>query len=965
MQLADLIRILRSEAAASRDELLGQAAQLAMLHEDGQAETLEAAAQAYADFCQRAAAASASLGLAGLSTMASTLAEGVVMAAALPLELRAPAGPLLSAWPEFFASYLERWAAGSIDEAAVASLLENVAAAEFVTPLDEPQRAQLREQLCAPPSMQAQQADMTMPWQPLPDDALELSPESDADPETLDGLLAEGPVLVQRLGEILDQLARGHAAPEQLELAHRNAHTLKGNAAVAGIRGVATLSHALEDVLEVFRSPDFTAPEGLLGIVLAACDQLEFAFEHLQNRTALPESFAPIAHALHAWACHLQGMEVPASMLEASGAAIPSPAPGSAGSSAPADAATAQSAASDDEAQIRVPVKALDRIFRTVNELSIGMLRLRQQNDDLLARTEALGGLEQIAAQRLLDIEHRVNVEGLGRSVPGSGAVARGGLSTGGDAFDALELDRYNELTGAAQALSEAILDLRAARQELVPSMRDTGSLLQRQLEFAREAQYQMAQARLRPLSDLRARLKRNVRQTCAAVGREASLEIAGEDLRVDAAVLGPLSDALLHLLRNSIDHGIEPPQERLAAGKPAAGSIRLVFSNTGGGIVARLSDDGRGLDHEAILGKAIGKGLIAPDAQLSTEQISRLIFLPGFSTRDAVSETSGRGVGLDVVAQAVASLQGNVSVKSERGQGTEFRLFVLPTVGTVHALHVSVHSEHFLIPSVQLQQAEAAMADMPKSEEDVADLGQLLFGLGPDADGAPRPSLLLDVDGVRRRVAVDKVLEAREFLIAPAPAMISRMPGITGVAALADGSTAIVLDLLDLARQPVPVEIQSLREMQAAVAQLPKVLVVDDSASVRNTLGQLLRDGGFEVATARDGLEGMRAVMDSPFAAVLTDLEMPQVNGFELTEYIRKRSGQPELPVVMLTSRGQNKHRMRAAEVGVDVFLVKPYSDQQLLDSLREVASQPSRRRLAQPQAATSEYTTPVGSPP
>lgn len=644
-------------------------------------------------------------------------------------------------------------------------------------------------------------------------------------------------------------------------------------------------------------------------------------------------------------------------------AAAPQPAPGE------------SDAAAEDELQVRISAKALDKIFRAVNELAIGLLRLRTQNDDILTRSNALLALDQVATQRLADIEQRVTLEGLGRSAASASATASTHAGPQAESrqfgspyfasaqatqpthpgFDALEMDRYNELTGATQALSEAIDDMRGARDAVLPSLREVSVLIQRQLDIAREARFQIAQARLRPLSGLRARLRRTVRQTGAAVGRDALLEITGDDLRVDAAVLGPLSEALLHLLRNCVDHGIEAPAERVAAGKPAQGNIRVTFSGLGSGVVITITDDGRSLDHEAIFNKALWSGLVPSDAKLSKEEISRVIFLPGFSTRSAVTETSGRGVGLDAVAQAVASLQGNIGVTSVEGSSTEFRLFVLSSIGTIHALHLEAGGEHFLVPSNQLERVDAAPFLMDlllnvNAEKAVftQSLQQLLHGTtggtgstdgrlpGPGADLETLPALVINVDGTQRRITVDRIIEAREFLISPIPTLIDRMSGVSGVATLADGSLGLVLDLIDLSRKPLPVQSAGLRQLAAAVQEQAHILVVDDSASVRNTISALLRDENYRVTTARDGLDAMRVMQDQPFALVLTDLEMPQANGFELTEFIRNRSSQPNVPVIMLTSRGQDKHRERAVAVGVNAFLVKPYSDEGLLQAMR-----------------------------
>lgn len=944
MQLLDLLGILANEARSSRGELLSQAELLADA-DDGSVDPalMEEAAAGYADFCNRAAAASDSLGLGGLSQMAVTLAEGLGMAAALPLELRNPAGPLLKGWPDFFVGYLEGWGQSQLPHEAIEQLLGHVAAAEYITPLEADALAALRVSLLNPSTLSAQQAALTPAFEPLLPEAFSLAYPEDADAGAIEGFLADAPGLIDRLAAVVRGLTSGENTAATLETAHRAAHTLKGNAAIAGVRGVATLAHALEDLMEVFRQSGFVPPYGLHEAMAEGCNQLEAALDHLTQQAEAPDDFAAVGRVLHAWAGRLQGQSVADEDLELpSGAQVVSVITSNAPAPATPDA-------QDDDVQIRVPAKALDRIYKAVNELAVGLLRLRNQTDDVMARTGAMAQLEVTANQRLLEIERHIQEQGLGRQRAASSAAVghrvSGLVPAALSEFDALELDHYNELTGSTQALGEALLDVRVAREDVSPALRDIGTLVQRQLQFARDAQYHVAQARLRPLSDLRSRLRRTVRQTCAAVGRDAALEISGDHLRVDAAVLSPLAETLLHLLRNSVDHGIEPPEARLASGKPAQGTIRLAFSAQGGGIVAELTDDGQGLDHAAILDKATWAGLVSPDAQLTTAQVARLIFLPGFSTRSDVTETSGRGVGLDAVTQAIASLQGNISVDSTQGQGTRFRMFVLASVGTLHALHIECKGEHFLVPSVQLDRAEAAPV-MAGGETQAADaptvsLLQLLHGhhLGTLESGqAHQPSLLVRVDDTLQRIRVDQILEAREFTVMQAPALVSRMPGMNGIATLSDGSLAIVLDLIDLARRPLPLQQAGLQQLQSTIAEQSHILVVDDSTSVRNTLGALLRDANYRVTTARDGLEAMRILTEQSFSLVLTDLEMPQLNGLELTEFIRGRSLRRNVPVVMLTSRGQDKHRSRAREAGVDAFLVKPYADQDLLDQIHQL---------------------------
>ena len=974
MQLTELTLIIAEEAALSRDSLLAGAIALTSLEAtEANQPTLDEAAFTYADFCTRSSQATESLGLGGLAWAASSVAHMLEPMPQRELVARASAAPLLTRWPDFFMAYLDGWSQGDLGQVDIAGLLTDLAHARQLVLWEEDQLRELELLLTSPPSMADQQSAL-LPNFELPEaEAMSLQIPEDSDADILDGFLAEGPAQVEQLSNIVAELSAGQVSAAQLELAHRNAHTLKGTAAISGIRGIATLAHALEDVLEIFRQADFVAPVGLHQVMAASCDQLDLALNHLANKTPVTQDFEQVTCQLHAWASHLQGIEVPAELLVVEGAQA-----GSAVGVSRADETSLQiensantvsaaalaeggaiEAQGDEDPQVRISAKALDKVFRAVNELAIGLLRLRTQNDELMNRFGALEGLDQVAALRLAEIESRVVLQGLGRAAETVGAGSGSGIRVALQnrpavgvlftaeqeqqaGFNALEMDRYNELTGSAQALNEAMNDLRAARAELLPSLRDVNVLTQRQLDIAREARYQIAQARLRPLSGLRARLRRTVRQTGTAVGRRANVTISGDDLRVDAAVLGPLSEALLHLLRNSVDHGIEPPDERLALGKPEEGSIQVNFSARGSGVVITITDDGRGLDYAAILNKAQWSGLVPVDAELTEEEIGRLIFLPGFTTRSAVTETSGRGVGLDAVTQAVSSLQGSIAVSSELGFGTEFRLFVLSSIGTVHALLLEAHGEKFLVPSTQLERAEPAalVSDVPVDGSDmpVISLPQLLHG-GPSDNSVghrQKPSLVVNVDGLLRRIEVDRIIEAREYLVSPPPGLIDRMSGISGVASLSDGSLALVLDLIDLSRRPLPVQAQGLRDMQAALREQQHVLVVDDSSSVRNTIGALLRDVNYKVTLARDGLEAMRAMMDGRFTAVLTDLEMPQLNGFELTEFIRSRSDQPDVPVIMLTSRGQDKHREHALSVGVNAFLIKPYSDQNLLETVR-----------------------------
>ena len=312
MQLDELIDVLRLEAQSSRDDLAVNAACLTTLEFDDVSQgLLQESAASYADFCGRVSSAAESLGLIGIANAASAIAEGLGMACELPLEMRAPAAPLLESWPDFFIGYLDDWRTGSTDEVRVMGLLANMAAAEFVTPLDEAQLNELAVSLMAPPLVADQQAAL-LPGFELPTlEAMSLDIPADAESEVVDGFLAEGPSQVEQIADVVAALKGGTVPDAQLELAHRSAHTLKGTAAIAGVRGIATLAHALEDVMEAFRRKDFHAPAGLHEVMTTACEQLELALDHLTHTSGVPEEFEAVTCRLHAWACHLRASRCP------------------------------------------------------------------------------------------------------------------------------------------------------------------------------------------------------------------------------------------------------------------------------------------------------------------------------------------------------------------------------------------------------------------------------------------------------------------------------------------------------------------------------------------------------------------------------------------------------------------------------------------------------------------------------
>ena len=441
----------------------------------------------------------------------------------------------------------------------------------------------------------------------------------------------------------------------------------------------------------------------------------------------------------------------------------------------------------------------------------------------------------------------------------------------------------------------------------------------------------------------------------------------------VDADVLSRLAEPLLHLLRNAVDHGIELPHDRLASGKPEQGTIYLDFQRDGEEMALRVSDDGRGLDLAAIEAKALGFGLMASAGSLNETDLQRLILQPGFSTRDAVTETSGRGVGMDIVNDRITGLKGRLEIDSSLGLGSSFTVHVPLSSGVAHALVVQCAGEAVALPLEQVDSIVAAglgQFSLAENGIQLAYAGQHYpaFSLAQwlhldDVSAADimqrAPSwIVILAKGATGPVAllVDAVLESRELILQDVGLLTRRVRGIIGGALRADGRPLFLLSVSELQRAVNLATNAANASKQAGRAspgtaftsalrkrlqvERTRVLVVDDAWSVRRSMQQLLEDAGYDVATAADGFEALERLRAKVPAVVLTDLEMPNLNGLELTRRMQDIPQWAGIPVVMITSRTSAKHRDEGLKAGVDVYLTKPYQDADLLAQVRSLTA-------------------------
>ncbi|MEN9251602.1 MAG: response regulator, partial [Thermostichales cyanobacterium BF4_bins_65] len=562
---------------------------------------------------------------------------------------------------------------------------------------------------------------------------------------------------------------------------------------------------------------------------------------------------------------------------------------------------------------IRVEVQHLEQLSQVLGELLVdhNQYRQTQQHTQQQIR-ETLVLLEQAQAQ-LEQVRDWI------RRDPGRSAPAP---------FDALELDAYGELHGAVESLGEALGQMEERLRAW--QGQQTGLELKRRKRLLDQAQGALLQMRMVPVGTVLQRFFRVLEQLQVAHGKAVQLTVRGSELLVDKSLVEKLYDPLLHLVRNAFDHGIEPASERQKQGKPPTGRISIAACRQGNRTLIEVSDDGKGLDWERIRQRAIQRGLLNPEIQPSQEQLQEFLFQPGFSTVAQVNQLSGRGVGLNVVRSQIQSLQGSITIRSQPGQGTTFRLHLPLTLSTERLLICRCNGIPYalltdgivqLIIPEQIQHYQGFAG-----EQQAISWGEgwlPIRTLGSPVAPARSPLILLGSQEPVVALAVDEIVAEQDLVVKPLPPRPTPPPYALGYSFLSEGQLCLVVDPQVWLGSSPPAPPPSL---PPSVGSRPWVLVVDDSLTQRVSLSQMLADAGYRVLQAGDGLEALQLCQEHrDLSLILCDIEMPQMNGFE---FLQARQQNPKLqgiPVVMVTSRAGQKHRDYAVRLGADGYLIKP----------------------------------------
>ncbi len=611
---------------------------------------------------------------------------------------------------------------------------------------------------------------------------------------------------------------------------------------------------------------------------------------------------------------------------------------------------------SASQESVKVSANLLEELVNLAGETSIFRGRIEQQVSDvghLLEDVEST--IERVRDQlRRLDMETQAQI--LSRHQDEMGA--------GYEDFDPLEMDQYSQLQQLSRSLFESASDLLDLKETLATKSRDAETLLLQQARVNTELQEGLMRTRMVPFERLLPRLRRVVRQVAGELGKQVELVVGNAEGEMDRSVLERMIGPLEHMLRNSVDHGIEQPQVRGQAGKAPEGRIWLDLAREGGEIVLTLKDDGAGIRLDAVRSKAIERGLMDADAELTDQEVLQFILEAGFSTAEKVTQISGRGVGMDVVNAEVKQLGGNMALSTDPGAGTTFVIRLPFTVSVNRALMVYSGEDLYAIPLNTIEgivrvsgyELEAYYApDAPPFEYagktyDLRYLGDLLVtGQQPKLTGHSLPLPVILVRGTEHSVAVqvDALAGSREIVVKNLGRQFAVVPGISGATILGDGRVVVILDLLAVirAQQALHAQQQLAAERAGDSGQYEEqrptlVMVVDDSITVRKVTTRLLERNGMEVVTAKDGVDAIAKLQDITPDIMLLDIEMPRMDGFEVATLVRHDERLSQLPIIMITSRTGEKHRERALSIGVNEYLGKPYQEAQLLEVIAELVA-------------------------
>jgi chemosensory pili system protein ChpA (sensor histidine kinase/response regulator) len=814
--------------------------------------------------------------------------------------------------------------------------------------------------------------------------AQHLPEDGEVPDEVLEFFIPEAEEHLQAVTECLLSL-EGNPNHEDINRLFRSMHTVKGSAAQVGLHRMAAVAHRIEDLIGRLRDSVLKPSAEIVDICLQSVDVLK---KFLHRQWTSQEEMAAAVDPLLGRIAELAPEEIEESAQGDAAGFEAESAGESEGGEAERPAATRKAAGAPlpQSKSVRISLDRLDRMMNAVGELVINRTRMLGRLTELSKLVEVLNFSKGRLSGKISDFQEKHEFNRLSSSIfPGSQPpqrdTFRGHFSSISPVtsdelmeFSELEMDRYDDVNILSRSLTEISADVTEVLTQLESFMGRVDSDIDDFTKLTHHLQDEITAARMIPVGNLYTRLSRTVRDAAKDTGKPVELVLEGAETELDNNIIQHISDPLIHLARNAVAHGLEDTDTRRLAGKPEKGRIAIRAYHRGNHIFIEVEDDGRGIDNERVREAVVNSGLLSPiaAAELSERELRDFLFRPGFSTASSMSELAGRGVGLDVVRSNVHALNGEIEVRSEPGKGACFTVKVPLTLIISQALFVRCGQTTFAFPLAVVEEIRRLK---PDEIEEVG--GKLLTRVRDVVTEVIRldsqlalPALeplngyfhmvIARVGGKQVGVVVEEVLGKDEIVIKNLGDYLRRVKLFPGTTIASDGSLILLIDLNRLAAlgsaDPHSAQVSSAAARvfapgseAVAAGSIPAeavdpisddrvVVVADDSISVRKFVGRMLAKAGYRVKLASDGLEASEVIAQNGCHLLVTDLEMPRMNGYELMAHLRQDPATKKIPVLVVTSRAGAKHRDRAVKEGASGFLTKPVQEDQLISAVEEL---------------------------
>jgi chemosensory pili system protein ChpA (sensor histidine kinase/response regulator) len=780
----------------------------------------------------------------------------------------------------------------------------------------------------------------------------------DTEPDLLEAFTEECEELLESSGNAIKSWQSELSNEQASKQLQRDLHTLKGGSRLTNISPIADLTHHTESLVLMAIDGKHPIDQAFFDLLQRCQDRLADMQDQLARRSTISRASELIDEIAH-FTGQTQQLQTQAINEHSSAAAdnqqaIKQP-PKKPRPDGPNEALLTETNAIPSTAndQVRVRSDLLDFLTNFAGEVNISPDRVGQQNTAIKQQLAEMEATVERLQDQLRQLEMETEAQILFRY---EDEVVRQQSE-----FDPLELDRFSRIQRLSRGLNESVNDLHNFSDSLNHIVRESDTILLQQSRLSTDLQQGLMNTRLLPFSGLVPRFERIVRQTNSELGKQSELTVYGADRELDRTILDRIVAPIEHILRNAIAHGVETPEQRREQGKDELAQLTLTITRDGSELLLTLSDDGQGIDVEKIKHKALERHLINPDNLPSDEELIQLILSSGFSTADNVSQLAGRGVGMDVVSSEITALKGRLSIQSISGQGTTFSIRLPLTLSIMQALLVGSGEQLYALPLASVHAGERITCNQAKTLlAQGADACYEYNGayyqfhtletlLGrplnlPEEDGQPLPILLFNSGETHVAVLVDSVLNSREIVLKSVGEQLGHISSINGATILGDGQVAFILNIPTLISEAAKGEGSGTHQTSLAASIIaerehtPVAMVVDDSITMRKASGNLLKRHGFDVITARDGIDAVALLNEQVPDVILLDIEMPRMDGFEFATLVRNDKQFSHLPIVMITSRSGDKHRSRADAIGVNAYLGKPYQEIELVAILQEL---------------------------